>query len=324
MKKAFHICVSSPNEVMFRSLEDYYRGFNCLALSVYKTNTQILADAFMSNHIHCGVIADAPGPLVKSFRNGYTKYFNNKYGREGMLGEVRYFSSELNGARHILATLSYILRNGLHHGMARTPFGYSFCSANSYFRADLGKPQNQHIITTNNEIVKFLPTHSEFPARYKMGKEGVFLRESVVDVSHVELLYGTPRSFLYYMSRRSSEEWEKEQEKDDVADSAVTLSMIEEGVWQKDTQTVANQSTASQTTAARAMAKWLANERGVTEPPPLSDIDVCAKIDTVFVPKFRRKSVYSLTEGEKMDTARFLARQYGIGSKQLTRCLAIS
>ena len=52
MKKTYHLCLSAGNEIMFRDLEDYYRGFNCFALALYKTGSTGLVESFMSSHTH--------------------------------------------------------------------------------------------------------------------------------------------------------------------------------------------------------------------------------------------------------------------------------
>jgi hypothetical protein len=39
MKKTYHLCLSAGDEIMFRDLEDYNRGFNCFALALYKSNS---------------------------------------------------------------------------------------------------------------------------------------------------------------------------------------------------------------------------------------------------------------------------------------------
>ena len=37
-----------------------------------------------------------------------------------------------------------------------------------------------------------------------------FIRESVLDIPQMEARFGTPRAFNFYMSRKSSKEWEVE------------------------------------------------------------------------------------------------------------------
>ena len=45
MKKVFHLCHSSKEEVLFRNHDDYNWGFNSYALALYKTESCSLADA---------------------------------------------------------------------------------------------------------------------------------------------------------------------------------------------------------------------------------------------------------------------------------------
>ena len=84
MNKSYHICLSSKSEVLFRSNEDYYRGFNSYALALLKTNSTSLADAFMSNHFHAVVQTDNIVSVGRAFRLAYTMYFNKKYNRIGL------------------------------------------------------------------------------------------------------------------------------------------------------------------------------------------------------------------------------------------------
>lgn len=142
MKKMFHLCISSSDEVMFRCQEDYLRAFNYFALASYSTGTLLLCDAIMSNHIHSCVISSRLEEMAAEFKYSYSRYFNSRYHRRGGLGEKKPFVLEVEGAHHILAALSYTLRNPYHHGIASTPFGYEHSSANIFFQKELGK-QNQ-------------------------------------------------------------------------------------------------------------------------------------------------------------------------------------
>ena len=107
MKRTFHLCLSSSDEVMFRDEEDYNRGFNTFALALYKTDSTGLVESFMTNHVHKLVQTADPNMFMGAFRMPYTKYFNRKYARSGALGESRHFSLEIRGLHHHLAFLSY-------------------------------------------------------------------------------------------------------------------------------------------------------------------------------------------------------------------------
>ena len=61
---------------------------------------------------------------------------------------------------------------------------------------------------------RFINRASAIPDNYVMSENGVFLRESVLDIPQVENLFVSPRAFNWHMTRKSSEEWELEQGRD--------------------------------------------------------------------------------------------------------------
>ena len=131
MKRTYHLCLSAGEEVMFRDREDFNRGFNCFALALYKTDSTGLVESFMTNHTHQMIESRDPAGFMHCFRQPYSKYFNCKYGRKGMLGEERHFALEIRGLYHKIAAVTYTLRNPLHHGIAPIPYAYPFCSVNA-------------------------------------------------------------------------------------------------------------------------------------------------------------------------------------------------
>ena len=59
MKKTYHLCLSAGEEIMFRDLEDYHRGFNLL--SEAEDRIAVVNDLFaMGDENHC-VIREAAG-----------------------------------------------------------------------------------------------------------------------------------------------------------------------------------------------------------------------------------------------------------------------
>ena len=83
MRKTFHLCLSGGDEVIFRDTEDYNRGFNTLAVALYKSDSIGLVESIMATHLHLLVQTSAPDRLMYYFRNSYSKYFNRKYLRLG-------------------------------------------------------------------------------------------------------------------------------------------------------------------------------------------------------------------------------------------------
>lgn len=302
MKKTYHLCLSAGEEVLFRDLEDYNRGFNCFAIALYKTVSSGLVESFMSTHSHQLVQTEAPTDLMYFFRMSYSMYFNRKYHRSGKLGEKNHFTMEVVGYHHILAASSYVLRNALHHGISPIPYAYPHCSANAIFMKEMGKSPCQRLIDPRH-YRRFIGKNAEYPASYKMNESGVFLRESVLDIPQVENLFVTPRAFNWYMSRKSSEEWEAEQGKDKNGKAPINIATIESGVITESTE------------------KMLIYENGKTDYRRPSDIDICTEIDRNILPKYGKTSVYMLTRQEKQQIAEYLYRNLHIGERQIRRCL---
>ena len=87
MKKTYHLCLSAGEEVLFRDVEDYNRGFNCFALALYNTDSTGLVESEMSTHYHQMIQSADPNAFMRNFRLSYGMYFNRKYHRSGKLGE---------------------------------------------------------------------------------------------------------------------------------------------------------------------------------------------------------------------------------------------
>lgn len=304
MKKTFHLCLSAGNETMFRDEQDYIHGFNSFALALAKTGSTGLAEAFMCNHCHLLVQTEDHVRLMHEFRLSYSHYFNHKYHRVGRLGEEMHFSIEVEGFHHTVAAACYVLRNPLHHGISPTPFGYPHSSANSIFRKELGKFHENQIISPRYHR-RHIGKRACLPEHYDMSAEGLITRESVLDIAQMENLFATPRAYCYHMTRKTSEEWLKEQEKDKNGRSRITLEVIEKGV---ETESV---------------IQMLAYENGKSDYRKKSDIGLCSEIDRAVWECYGKTSVYQLSTEEKEALMKHYQSIYHIGEKQLRRCLAM-
>lgn len=304
MKKTYHLCLSAGDEVMFRDLEDYHRGFNCFALALHKTGSTGLVEAIMSTHTHQLIQTCDPGEFMYSFRQPYCMYFNHKYKRSGRLAEEKHFTMEIVGYHHIMAAASYVLRNAVHHGVAPTPYAYPHCSANAIFRKEMGKFIEERLIPARS-YHKHISKRAEFPDSYKMTESGVFTRESVLNIPQMESLYITPRTFNFYMTRKSSEEWEIEQQKDGNRFQPVNLQIIEKGVGMHDA------------------AKMIHFESGKADYRKMSDIDLCTELDATALTRYGKHSVYQLSLREKQEIAEDLYRTHRLDESKIRRCLVL-
>jgi hypothetical protein len=304
MMKTYHLCLSAGEEVLFRDLADYNRGFNSFALSLYRTDSVGLVEAFMATHCHLMLQSAKPDEFMFRFRNSYSKYFNKKYHRSGKLGEECHFALEVVGYHHRVAAASYILRNALHHGVAPIPYAYPHSSVNSIFRQEMGKFSEDRIIDRRYHS-RFIGRDKEYPESYKMTENGLFVRESVLDIPQVESLFVSPRMFNYYMSRKSGEEWELEQKKDNNGVEPISLRHIEKSV------------------GIHTLDQMLAFEHGRSDYRRMTDIQLCEIIDRQVSVRYGKSSVYELSLSEKNHFANYLYEKYHCADSQLRRCLVM-
>ena len=303
MKKTYHLCLSAGDEIMFRDTEDYNRGFNCFAIALHQTDSTGLCESFMSTHTHQMLQTNTPAGFMHCFRKSYSMYFNNKYQRTGKLGERHHFCMEINGYHHLIAAMSYTMRNAVHHGIAPIPYSYPHCSANAIFRKEMGKHVDDGLLPEKS-YYRHISRRASVPSNYKMNKNGVFIRESVLDIPQVENIFVKPRAFNYYMSRKSSEEWEAEQSKDKSQTPIINLSSIEDGV------------------DIHSLDKMMIFENGKADYHKISDIELCTQLDQLAKTVYDRLSVYQLTRYEKEKIAEDLYRKHHLGESQIRRCLA--
>lgn len=303
MKDTYHLCLSSHDEVLFRNEEDLIVGFNYLAVTALETDSVLLADGFLSTHHHEAVRTDDPVALGRRNRYAYTRYFNAKYHRKGSLGEGQIFTLKVDGLYHTQALLNYVLRQGLHHGLASTAFGYRHGSANSVFRKDLGKTNAPALIEERKRHL-FLPYNTRVPSKYRMGSDGLLLREDVEDIAYVEGVYVSPRNFLFQMNRISDGKDIADQQKENSL-PAVTLESVEKGVPGFDPSTA------------------FVAEQGRVNKNRLTDIELCRIIDDAILPLRYCKSggessIYLLSERARADLGNAIWKEYK--SVQYKRC----
>ena len=287
---------------MFRNELDYVLGTNHLCLSAHKTESDLLAYSFMSNHVHICTRTKNPAELIKHFRYSYTRYFNKKYRRKGRLGEKYFFSLEIEGLYHVLTVIAYILRNPLHHGVSATPFGYRFSSIGALFRYEFGRFEEPALLAEKSQYL-YLPDRQRLPARFKMGTDGMILPETSIDVQTVQHYFSTARTFMYYMNRLSGESWEKEQLQDPTNLHPITLEHIERSNGTLDLKLLLN------------------NEYGRANYNATSDIQLCKEIDNMLKTlTTKEQTLYTTSLRELHRVAEELQKRLRIPNEQLTRC----
>lgn len=319
MRKLCHISFSSHDEVMFRCEEDINYAFNCFSVACLETESRPVADNEMTTHVHFGAFTDAVEHLFSRYRYPYSRYFNSKYGRRGRLGERTAFFLQVDGLQHSQTLLSYIFRQGLHHGLSDSPFGYRHNSVNVIFMDALGKKTEEEALGRAH-MSKYLPCSAgDIPIGYRMSGSGLLLREDVIDTSYVEEIYVSPRNFLYQMNRISSDTWKKEQMEDNNGLPPISLEVIEPQCFRSSVQ------------------QMLLNETGRCFRNDITDLELCGLIDNNYLPKLRKSSIYELSGSERRALGNeiyadfrngklsyLLGRNAGLpDKKQIARCAVI-
>lgn len=297
---------------MFRNQADFTRAFNCFALAALDTESRPLAEAELTSHVHFCSQCDSPKEFMRQYRYSYTRFFNSKYKRKGRLGEKYYYITEIDGIRHLTCGVNYVLRQGLHHGITSTAFEYQNCSVNSIFRKELGKDFLPNLISDSTRYL-YLPEGVSDPRQIRMNKDGLLLREDVLDIGYLEEVYITPRNFLFQMNRLSDESWISEQKEENEKSPIITLDSIEKGMSDTEIQ---------------LMKQY---EKGRVNKSQLTDIELCELIDNYYLNRYFNKidSIYELKESSKSSLAERIWKDLTKGSrqkiseKQLRRCLAL-
>ena len=300
--KFIHICFSSYSEVMFRDHEDYIRGINNLVIASVKTGTNILAYAFMSNHVHCCIqTKENPMELHRIFKSSYGRYFSAKYGRKGDIGDLEVKIVNIDGYQHCLTAISYCLRNPLHHGVTNSSFNYPYSSVLAYFRDSLGRgPFPETSLSFPRRVA---PQHFTWPKEIQFESDGRASLETTVDYKQVEMLFKTPGEFIYNMIiRKSGKKWREEQKCEEDG-QPITLELLESDYY-----------------IVKEMEK---NERYNYKVTETSDISICTIVDDDLVPKFDVKSVYFLSTEQQLAIGRHLHSMYSCSIAQIARCLAV-
>ncbi len=286
MRKTYHICIASHDEVLYRSEADMIRGFNCLAETVLFTESRLLAEGFMSTHRHIIVQTDDPVDFVQRDRYAYSRYFNARYGRSGRLGERQAFITEIEGLVRLLTALNYVNRQGLHHGLVATPFAYPHCSVNSFFQKDFGKssPDKDNLLPSKFRH-RYLTRNVSVPERYRMDQNGLLLREDIIDTGYVKQIYISPRNFLFQMNKVTDERVEEDQRREESDTPIITIDLIEQGVPDADRK------------------QMLLNEQGRVNTSLMTDLELCRLIDDYYVPRVKGRdegiTLYALSQTER-------------------------
>lgn len=323
----YHLCYTSHDEVLCRSWDDYERLISKIGYFAFKFDSKVLAYCVMSNHVHLILLTDCVEKFVQHLRGSYTKSFNYKYLRKGELGESGYFCIRLSGLRHMLAAISYVLRNPVHHKVSLNPFNYPFSSVSLYYkpRSAFVKSENSHYGGDGGNMKKSVGSmkrsvgspHDDIRRRrmvnrrYEFPSDVVFLKNGAmdpccfVDTGLVEYYFGSYSAFDYNLARNDYDRWEEEQKRENQGVEAISLRNIEPFLSDSYIE----------------VYEGLARRR--YEESALSDVEICGIVDGYYVRKFKKASYVELTMEEREFVVGDMCARYEVSREQMERCVGI-
>lgn len=312
----YHLCLASHNENLCRCEQDYVRLINIIATEAYAQDSQVRAFACMSDHVH--IIANTRNPqiLLSRIRERYTKYFNKTYHREGSF-QADEKIVPVSGLYHERTAYSYVIRNPKHHNTVDSQLTYPYSSGRYYFQNRYGYQAPENFVGRCSALIS---RRTEYPSSWRVLPNGLLNPADWLDIQNVEANFGSFRKFTYYTTCRvTSEEWLKEQEKDEQYLAHSTAD---------GQDAVSGQTTISLETIEPAFIsstkRMCINEYQEFRPATVLDDAVCALIDSIYVPQYGKQSYAQLTQAEKYSVATSLRYEHGIlSAKQIRRCLAL-
>ena len=337
-EKMYHLVLSSGTpDVICRDDHDYTALENSIALTVLKTCITLLAYAVMSTHCHIALVCTCPDDFIKILKITYTKHFNSKYRRRGILFESDTYCRPVTGYLRQRVLLSYILRNPVHHGVAETAFRYPHSSIASYFRDgdngillpgisnacsghgrlkikkgtgyvyyDLdenGRIPLRYFVNAGRTEYLYRTERSFIHQLYDLDENGRIPLRYFVNAGRTEYLYRTERSFIHQLNRWNTEDWEREQIKEYPQDEIITLTGAEPGFESE-------------------IEEMRAYERGAWR-LRITDMEVCGYIDRVLLPETGIQSYTMLDSRQLPSVINAVQRKFHIRDEQILRCLGL-
>lgn len=299
-EKIYHIVISSERGLLCRDDQDYTRFENYIAFSVLRDSCTLLAHSVMSTHVHIAIVGTSLKSFIERLKKSYTTYYNAKYSTKGPVCTRNTYFREVSGWHAIKALISYILRNPLHHGITETPFQYAHSSIRAYFRKEL------RLWTSEKEdsasIAQYICMRTDgSTSRLPADENGRVLLNQFVNYGRVEYLYRSARSFLHSMIRWNTEDWNREQQKENPAAEPIDLRT-------------------SEPMPGMTVEQMRSYEKGVFR-LPVRDSEICRHLDKEILLQMGIRSFAWLNPAQRRELSTYLQRHFHISQEQASRCL---
>lgn len=214
----YHICTDGlSRKLLFRDRNDYIYGMNDIPACLQLIEGEIICFSLMPNHVHFIVHTSAEN--AKRFIENYKKRLSGrlmrKYNEPHSLSRLGTLIKDIDSEDYLKTAIAYVLRNPLAANMVCLPNTYRWGSGYLYFRQSeitLCTNRTQRLgELTRRKMWEYTGVRSELPENYTIDNEGVILPENYINPKIAERIFGSPKQFLYYLSKNDDGEFEISQ-----------------------------------------------------------------------------------------------------------------
>ena len=193
-------------DAMFYDNDDFRNGMNRVYSTALKYDIMILAFVLMDTHVHFILYGGFPqcNAFMHEFVRRTSQYIAQKYSLKNKLVNVEISHQAIDDDRYLLTAICYTLRNPVAAGLKYNALDYPWSSGPLYFRtpgtwaSPIWMSGADEMLESDYRKRKRLRTRADF------GKSipivcGIVFPGEYVSVKIVEHLFGSHRSFHYFM-----------------------------------------------------------------------------------------------------------------------------
>lgn len=201
----YHVCTDGlSRSVMFRDDSDYISGMNDIPICLLVTAIKVYCFCLMSNHVHFIMNGTESGCMafIRKYKRLRSLRNRARYGSIGLENTPDISVKILDDAEYQMNAISYVIRNPLAAGLKMAPWHYPWSSSSLYFSQGYDFSRYRKVSELScKEFRETLKTRQTVPDNYLVRNDGLIWPGSYVDYTSVEKIFGTPRRFLYYLSK---------------------------------------------------------------------------------------------------------------------------
>ena len=194
-------------DAMFYDIDDFRNGMNRVYSTALKYNIMILAFVLMDTHVHFVLYGDFGecNAFLHEYVRRTSQFMAKKYSLQKKLSNVEISNQQIDDDRYLLTAICYTIKNPVAAGLRYNALDYPWSSGPLYFRSsdNWASPRwmsgMDDVIESDYMKRKLIHTRAIFKKKIPIVC-GIIFPGEYVDVKIVEQLFGSHRSFNYFMS----------------------------------------------------------------------------------------------------------------------------